>query len=332
MRAFAEVIGNEQIKKYLENAMATGTISHSYILSGEDGVGKKMIAKAFAKALQCTGEVPVEEKPCCKCHSCIQAEGDNQPDIVYVQHEKPATIGVDDIRTGLVNDIQVRPYESRYKIYIVDEAEKMSIQAQNAMLKTIEEPPEYGIVLLLSSNLNAFLPTIRSRCVELMVRPVSHSKQENYLLEHGVSEEQIASIIHFTKGNIGKAMRMAASEDFMEMVTRLKLTLKQVHTMNTEQLIQTVALLGTYQKDIRDCLDFIEMWYRDVLMFKATKDLNLLVFQEDSFELKHAVERSSYEGIEAILQAIQTARRRLDANVNFELTMQLLLETMKENE
>ena len=331
MGAFADIVGNEQIKGFLERALQTGAVSHSYILNGEDGTGKMMFARAFAKALQCTGAA-AGERPCNRCHSCIQAASGNQPDIVFVQHEKPGTIGIDDIRNGLVNDIQIRPYESQYKIYIVDEAEKLSVQAQNAMLKTIEEPPSYGIILLLSSNVNAFLPTIRSRCVELTVRPVSDAQEETYLRSHGVAEEQMTSILHFTKGNIGKAMKMAASDQFMEMIASLRQVLRQIHGMQTEQLIQAVALLGTYQSDIKDCLDFIELWYRDVLLFKATKDVNLLVFQEEAFELKRAAERCSYEGIELILEAIQTARRRLDANVNCELTMQLLLETMKEAE
>ena len=329
MGAFAEIIGNEQVKDYLKNALAAGTVSHSYILSGEDGVGKGLFAEEFAKILQCTGS---GEKPCGCCHACIQADSHNHPDIIYVQHEKPGTIGVDDIRRGLVNHIQIRPYAGPYKIYIIDEAEKLSIQAQNAMLKTIEEPPAYGIILLLTSNLSTFLPTIRSRCVELNVRPVTDVQEESYLRAQGVPEEKIDSIIRFTRGNLGKALKMADSEEFMEMIQKLQAVLKQVHAMNMDQLIQTVSMLSCYQAEIKDCLDFIEQWYRDVLLFKATKDMNMLIFQEEGFELKRAVARISYEGIERILQAIQTARRRLDANVNFDLTMQLLLETMRESE
>lgn len=329
MSAFTGIIGNEQVKDYLQNALTTETVSHSYIFSGEDGVGKGLFAEEFAKMLQCSAQT---EKPCGHCRSCIQAASHNHPDIIYVQHEKPGTIGVDDIRKGLVNDIQIRPYQGSYKIYIIDEAEKLSIQAQNAMLKTIEEPPAYGIVLLLTSNLSTFLPTIRSRCVELSVRPVTDVEEDAYLRSRGVPPEKIPSIIRFTRGNLGKALKMAGSDDFMDMIQKLQSVLKQVHSMNTEQLIQTVALLGTYQSEIKDCLDFIEQWYRDVLLFKATNDMNLLIFQEEGFELKRAVQRISYEGIEAILQAIQRARRRLDANVNFDLTIQLLLETMRDSE
>lgn len=115
-----------------------------------------------------------------ECHSCKQAAGKNQPDIIYVSHEKPNTISVDDIRTQLNNDIVIKPYSSKHKIYIVDEAEKMNQQAQNALLKTIEEPPAYAVILLLTTNAESFLPTILSRCVTLNLKAVPDEKIKNF--------------------------------------------------------------------------------------------------------------------------------------------------------
>lgn len=126
-----------------------GKVSHAYVISGGLGSGKKLIASTFAQTLQCeAGGV----EPCGVCHSCVQAAGGNQPDIIWVGHEKPGSIGVDDIRDQLVSDMQIKPYSSPYKIYIIDEADKLTVAAQNAMLKTIEEPPAYGIVILLANN------------------------------------------------------------------------------------------------------------------------------------------------------------------------------------
>ena len=119
---------------------------------------------------------PSDVEPCMECHSCKQAMTKNQPDIIYVRHEKPNTISVDDIRTQVNNDIVIKPYSSRYKIYIIDEAEKMNEQAQNALLKTIEEPPAYAILILLTTNAAAFLPTILSRCVTLNIKAVPDEK------------------------------------------------------------------------------------------------------------------------------------------------------------
>ncbi len=325
MCGFDDIIGNDGLKSYFSNAIETKTVSHSYILSGEEGVGKKMFAKAFAMAMQCTCE---GKKPCGECHSCKQALSNNHPDIIYVSHEKPQTLGVDDIRKGLVEDIVIRPYSGPYKIYIVDEAEKMSIQAQNAMLKTIEEPPEYGIVLLLTTNASAFLPTILSRCMVLQVKPVTLQQEEDYLRVHGIPNNQMESLLHFTRGNIGKAIRMASSEYFSSMIFLVTNLLKSGSSMGLEQTMLTIEQLESCKVDIYDCLDFMQMWYRDVLLFKATADINQIMFRHAYSDIKRVASKCGYDGIQKILDAIDVARRRLDANVNFELTIELLLQVM----
>ena len=149
------------------------------------------------------------------CHSCKQALSDNQPDIIYVSHEKPNTISVDDIRAQINNDIAIKPYSSPYKIYIMNEAEKMTPQAQNAILKTLEEPPEYAVIMLLTSNVNSLLPTILSRCVVLNMKPVADELVRNYLMHQlHVPDYKAEVCVAFARGNIGKAKSLASSEDF----------------------------------------------------------------------------------------------------------------------
>lgn len=129
-----------------------------------------------------------------QCHACRQVLSGNHPDLIYVTHEKPASIGVDEIREQINNTIMIRPYSSYYKIYIVDEAEKMTVQAQNALLKTIEEPPSYAVILLLTTNQDAFLPTILSRCVQLKLKPLRDSVVKEYLIQSLKVEEAQAEI------------------------------------------------------------------------------------------------------------------------------------------
>ena len=137
MAGFKDIVGHEQIIEHLKNAISLEKVSHAYILNGPESSGKMMIAEAFAMALQCENH---DVEGCMECRSCEQAIDHNQPDIIYVTHEKPNNISVDEIRAQLNNDIAIKPYSSKYKIYIIDEAEKMNQQAQNALLKTIEEP------------------------------------------------------------------------------------------------------------------------------------------------------------------------------------------------
>ena len=180
MPDFKDILGHEEIISHLQNAIRLKKISHAYILDGEEGAGKNLLAQTFAQTLQCEKG---ETFPCGSCRSCKQAISGNQPDIIHVEHRNAGSIGVEDIREQLCGDIQIRPYASPYKIYIVDEAEKMTIQAQNALLKTIEEPPSYGVILLLTTNSEAFLPTILSRCVTLKLRPVKDELIRKYLME-----------------------------------------------------------------------------------------------------------------------------------------------------
>ena len=172
MAGFNNIIGHEEIIRHLKNAMKTGKVSHSYIFTGRPGSGKKLLATTYAMTLQCEQG---GTEPCQKCDSCKKAMGKNHPDIIMVNHEKPGTISIDEIREQVIYDVAVKPYCSPYKIYIIPDAELMTVQAQNALLKTIEEPPEYAVIMLLTSNADAMLPTIQSRCVRLDLKVVDDS-------------------------------------------------------------------------------------------------------------------------------------------------------------
>ena len=329
MDEFREIIGNDLIKDLFLRAVRTSHVSHGYILSGEDGMGKKMIARSFAKLFLC--EDPEKgDTPCGKCHSCLQFASGNHPDVIYLKHEKPNVIGVDDIR-NLNEDIIIKPYSSAYKIYIVDEAETMTVAAQNALLKTLEEPPIYAVILLLTTNGANFLQTILSRCVILNLKQIPEEEVERVLREQGIPEKRIQPILKLCRGNIGKAKKMAESDDFSELLHEIMNLMQSIHRMTFEELMAAVGRLSEHRLNIRECLDFIRLWYRDVLLFKVTNDINVLVFQESFRDIREVAQKSSFEGIENIMQAIDTATRRLEANVNFELTMELLLMAVRDN-
>lgn len=329
MLGFNDILGHEQIKEHFRNAVQTGKISHAYILSGEAGMGRKSLTNAFALELLCEKGLP---DPCMACHACKQVLSGNHPDLIYVTHEKPASIGVDDIREQINDTIMVRPYSSYYKVYIVDEAEKMTVQAQNALLKTIEEPPSYAVILLLTTNQDAFLPTILSRCVQLKLKPLRDEVVREYLVQSlGVEESQAEIYAAFARGNLGKAIHLAESEEFRVMYDALILMLKHLKDADISELLEYIRKLKEENLDIRGCLDFMQMWYRDVLMYKTIKDINLLIFKDEFSTIKAMSTVSGYDGLERILQAIEKARVRLDANVNMELVMELMFLTMKEN-
>ena len=329
MLELKEILGHGPIKEHFFNAVITGNISHAYILSGEAGMGKKSLANAFALALLCEKG---QADPCRQCHACKQVMSGNHPDLIFVNHEKPNSIGVDDIREQINDTIMVRPYSSAHKIYIVDEAEKMTVQAQNALLKTIEEPPAYAVILLLTTNAEAFLPTILSRCVQLKLKPLKDGEVKDYLVSRmSVEMSQAEIYTAFARGNLGKAIHLADSEDFRHLYGELLDLLKNLKKSDISELLERIRKMKEDKLDIHQCLDFMQMWYRDVLMYKTTKDINLLIFKDEFSTVNAMSTVSGYEGLERILTAIDKARIRLDANVNMELVMELLLLTMKEN-
>ena len=329
MAGFHDIIGQQQIKEHLQNALSTGKVSHAYIINGEKSSGKEFIAKVFAMTLQCEKGAA---EPCQECHSCHQALSGNHPDIIFVTHEKPNSVSVDDIRTQINGDVSIKPYSRPYKVYIVNEAEKMTVQAQNAILKTLEEPPEYVVILLLTTNVNSMLPTILSRCGVLNMKPVADELVRGFLMRQMMVPDYKAEIcVAFARGNIGKAKALASSEDFENVKSEALSLLKYINEMELSEIIAAIKKINEYKLEINDYLDIFSVWYRDVLLFKATSDINHLVFREEIQTLRRTAQRSSYEGIERIIEALDTAKRRLDANVNFELTMELLILTIQEN-
>ena len=329
MAGFKDIVGHEQIIEHLKTAIEMGKVSHAYILNGPDLSGKMMIAEAFARALLCEKQDP---DGCGECRSCRQSDDRNNPDIIYVKLDKPNTISVDDIRTQLNNDIVIKPYSNQYKIYIVDEAEKMNQQAQNALLKTIEEPPAYAVIMLLTTNADSFLQTIRSRCITLNLKSVKNDVIKSYLMtEKKIPDYQADVCAAFAQGVVGKAIKLASSDDFNELKESALSLIKRLDDIDLYEMGEAIKQISDYKLQVQDYFDLITVWYRDVLYMKATNDVNGLIFKDEVYDIKKQASKHSYHGIEAIIEALDKAKLRINANVNFDLVIELLLMTIKEN-
>lgn len=329
MGSFKDVVGHKDIISYIRSAVENDQVSHAYILNGERGAGKKLLANLFAATLLCEKGGP---DPCNNCHSCRQAESGNHPDIIRVTHEKPNSISVDDIREQVNNTIMIKPYQGPYKVYIIDHADMMTPQAQNALLKTIEEPPQYAVIMLLVENAEILLPTINSRCVMLRLRYIKDVLIKKYLMENlKVPDYKADLCTAFAQGNMGHAIMLANSEHFNEIREEAVQMLRNIHEMELSEIIETVNRITVYKVEISDYLDIVMVWYRDVLLYKATRDIETVVFKDQINYIKEQAKNSSYEGIQLILSSFERAKSRLKANVNFELTMELLFLTIKEN-
>ena len=355
-RGFRSIIGHKDVIRHFQTAVLNSRISHAYLITGEPGSGKRMMADAFAETLLCENVTalvdklqegreggpdsgPLSEAPdlqdvdaCLDCISCKKVLDGNHPDLIYVTHEKPNVISVHDIRTQVVGTVDILPYESRYKIYIIPEAEKMNQQAQNALLKTIEEPPAYVVILLLTSSPESLLATIHSRCVTLFLKPVSDRDVMDCLTgDLHMPDYEARVLTGFAQGNIGRAVRAVTDESFVERRDRTLMLIRAIHGMDTATMMEVIRLLKEDKDEIGDVFGIMMMWYRDVLLFKATRDVDQLIFTNDISTIRAQASASSYEGLQEILDAIDRCQVRLRANVSFELALELMLFTIKEN-
>lgn len=328
MQDFTQIIGYNNIINHLQNAISAKKISHAYIFHGEEGMGKKSLALSYAKTLQCT-EKGINS--CNKCKSCIQADSRNHPDILWITTEKNS-IGVDDIRIRINADIMVKPYQSPYKIYIVDAADKMTENAQNALLKTIEEPPEYAVIILLCCNIQSLLPTILSRCVVLDLKPVNKQLVKEFLMsKYQIPDYKAEIAASFSGGNVGKAIKYAISEDFEKKKEEIFHILRYIDEMELHEIIAGIKTISENKASVFDYIDIMLLWFRDVLMLKATNDPNLLLFKDEYQTIRKQANIRSYDKIENIIKSMDEAKAKLTANVNFDITIELMLLNIKEN-
>ena len=333
MAELNEILGNERIKEHFITAVRHKKISHAYIMEGDKGSGKKLLADAFAKILQCEGrEASGSVETCGRCESCIQMEHHDHPDVIWVSHEKPNVISVGEIREQIVNTVDIMPYKGPYKIYIVDEAEKMNAAAQNAILKTIEEPPEYAVIFLLTTNRGAFLDTILSRCILLATRPVPGASVEKYLMEKcSVSKEEAEFAAGFSLGNIGKAEAIVSSEEFRDLKNLTLSILRYIHEIESYEIADKVKEYKKYKNRIDDFFDIFLMWFRDIMLLKADNSVNTetaqkkIIFKNEYAYLKKQVDKLDLEAIDYVIERISRARMRIRSNVNFDATLELLI-------
>ena len=327
MYTFQEIWGNAPLVEHLKRAAAGGRVSHAYLFLGGSGAGKRLIANTFAKALQCEGS---QEPPCGKCKSCMAFDSGNHPDVIYVRGEKKA-LSVDEIREQILETVDLKPYHYEKKIYIIEKADTMTVQAQNALLKTLEEPPAYAVFLLLAERAEAFLQTILSRVVTMKLRPLAETEVAAYLTGNtGLSEEESRIYAAYAQGRIGQALELMEDEAFRQMRQDILERLKALPSMPEGEAYLLAKDLEVYKNDLR-FLDIMELWYRDLLAAKCLREERCLI-QKDQ---KDAIFRWAKEPAEQLAKkahAVQQARKRLGQNANFRLTMEVMLMECKETD
>lgn len=325
MYTFGEIRGNTPLVEQLRRSAASGRSSHAYLFLGGAGAGKRLIANTFAKALQCEGE----KRPCDSCKSCHAFNHGNHPDVIYFQPLKNGkTYTIEDVREQLLETVDLKPFQYEKKIYIIEKADTLNIQSQNALLKTLEEPPAHAVFLLLAERAEAFLPTILSRVVVMKIRPLSAETIADYLMQAGHLAEESHILSAYAQGRIGQALELVEDEGFREMRQDILGKLEALPSMSEGDAYLLAKDFEVYKNDLR-FLDIMELWYRDLLTAKSLREEGYLI-QRDK---KDAIFRAAKEPAALLAKkaaAVRTARMRLAQNANFRLTMEVMLMDLKE--
>ena len=325
MYTFEEIRGNTPLVEQLRRSAASGRSSHAYLFLGGAGAGKRLIANTFAKALQFEGE----KRPCDSCKSCHAFNHGNHPDVIYFQPLKNGkTYTIEDVREQLLETVDLKPFQYEKKIYIIEKADTLNIQSQNALLKTLEEPPAHVVFLLLAERAEAFLPTILSRVVVMKIRPLSAETIADYLMQAGHLAEESHILSAYAQGRIGQALELVEDEGFREMRQDILGKLEALPSMSEGDAYLLAKDFEVYKNDLR-FLDIMELWYRDLLTAKSLREEGYLI-QRDK---KDAIFRAAKEPAALLAKkaaAVRTARMRLAQNANFRLTMEVMLMDLKE--
>ena len=326
---FSDILGQDAVKRHFTAAVTSDRVSHAYMLTGEAGMGKGALASVFAAMLLCERN---RLHPCGVCHACRQVRAGTHPDLIRVTHEKPNSISVDEVREQICAEAVIRPFSGKKRVFIVPEAEKMTPQAQNALLKTIEEPPEYVVILLLTESEEALLETIRSRCVKLKMRPVPEQELRRALLSGGgISEEDAALAAGFARGVPGKAMEMAKSEEFRQRCALYRKTMEQLPGGSVSAMLEAAAAVREADPGMEEFISFVRMYCRDLLVLKKDRMAKNLIFSGQAASLSRAAGEISLRGAGRILDELERTEDRLRANVSPELALELLLEAVRES-
>ena len=320
MYRYSEALCQERIINYLKKIKAAGSISHAYIIQDEFSENAKTIAYAFAMSLHCQkGGV----EACYDCHACKQILKNNHPDLIYVEAQNQKSISVGDIREKVNDTVEIKPYSSLYKVYIIDKADSMTVQAQNALLKTMEEPPEYAVIILIAQSLDRFLPTIKSRCIKLHISLISNQVILEKLRSLGIDSELSKSLASFSRGNLAKALTFSKGENINIYKENINI-LTNISSSNSIELYDYAELINARENKM-DFMDFCLMWYRDILLLSVNKNAENIIFKSEYRTLRKLTSVYSFSDLENITDSINHAIEELSSNVNSKYVIKLML-------
>ncbi len=315
---FDQILGHEHQKEILRRGLVNGRIAHAYLFSGPDGIGKRLMAMALARAIVC-----LEQRGCGHCQACRKIDHQNHPDL-HILEPDGSSIKIEQVR-AFQRDLNLKPLEASRKICMIEQAETMTAGAANALLKTLEEPRGDTLLILLTAQPNRLLETIRSRCQPLPFTRHPNSRIQAELEKQlGIDATESHVLAALSEGSFKKAFGKDR-ELYLEQRRDLLKTLTGLSSGSILPILDFAEQLAADKTILIDILEIFQAFFRDVLMTLEGRGDEELV----NLDLKHKVHRvAAHENVASILDkldALMTVRRQLDRNVNRQLAMEVLL-------
>ena len=293
---FENIIGNKKNKEILEKAIEINKTSHSYIFCGTEGIGKKLIAKELAKKILCLKEKAND----CDCKSCIEFDSDNNPDFQLIE-SVDGKIKIEQIRQ-MQRKVAEKPIISNNKVYIIDDTDTMTTEAQNCLLKTLEEPPEYITIILICTNEGNLLSTIKSRCTRIQFEPIKDEEIKEYVKTKLPDEQISEKLIELAQGSIGKAIKLNERKDIYENIENI---LVSMQCRDLIDIVQMSEVIYKSKEEIKSILEYI-----NVLLMKLSKQ-----------NIKYI----------NCVQIVEETKRRIKANSNYDMCIDYMIFSMWQN-
>lgn len=323
---FDDIIGQNEVVNSLKAVLEEDSTRHAYIFSGPYGIGKRMVAKIFSATLLCCARNSFTR--CESCQPCLLFNSGTNPDF-YVVEPEGSSISVDDIRK-MQQDISIRPMYSGRKVYLIAEAEKMTVQAQNCLLKTLEEPPAYAVIILTTSNSNSLLETIRSRSIIYNFRKNTDDEVKACILKEVEDSTGLDFIVSYADGVPGKALVLLQSEDFR--LNREK-AVEVILRLRDSKLLEVFDIYDFFEENkdnIDSILDIMLLFYRDLLIAKKSGNENILINSDKKDIILKNVDRFKTGKLIENIAAVEEARKNIKQNANYQLVIEVMLMKLQE--
>lgn len=312
---FDKLYGHESVKKSLKKALETGHISNSYVFEGIVGVGKRFCAELFAQALVCEGN-DLKGRPCGVCSACVKVASKNHPDIIRLEQTSgKASVGVDDVREQILNEVYLKPYLAQRKVFIIGNGDALSVEAQNALLKVLEEPPEYVTFIICVTEQDKLLTTVLSRSCVVSFFPLSFEEVSGCLEKRFGVDDRVKLFARLSRGSIGIALAFM-SEGGTEKLFEASVAHIAALKYDAVKVRDTVDFMIEEKENVTQITDFMLTFLRDCVFIKSGLEKRV-IYDSKLSQMRVFTDGISKKRLVSAFDRLVDFKLRLKQNLNY---------------